>query len=240
MKVLFAGPSLHGADYEAGDVDVRGPAEMGDIERAVADGAVAIGLSDGHYGQVGAVWHKEILLALSAGVAVYGASSMGALRAAECETFGMVPVGSIARRFCSGELFDDADVALTNAPAELGYAPLTEPMVDVDATARRLAELGIVSAGEAEAIVEAARRVFFADRTVEAIFAAMGGGRAAELCELYQTHRVSQKTLDALELLGVLKALPAGERAAAPDWQFSQSPFWTDRVTPRSSAVTPL
>ena len=126
MKIVFAGPSLCGAEYDAGDVIVRGPAQMGDLERAVAEGAHAVGLIDGHYQQVGAVWHKEILLALSSGVAVYGAASMGALRAAECEAFGMVPVGDIARRYCSGALFDDADVALTNGPAELGFPPLTE------------------------------------------------------------------------------------------------------------------
>ena len=44
MKIVFAGPSLYGADYDAGDVVVRGPAQMGDVERAMADGATAIGL----------------------------------------------------------------------------------------------------------------------------------------------------------------------------------------------------
>ena len=133
MKVVFAGPSLHGAEFDPGDVVIRGPAEMGDLERAVAAGATAVGLVDGHYQQVGAVWHKEILFALASGVAVYGAASMGALRVSECEAFGMIPVGDIAHRYCSGELFDDADVALTNGPAELGFPPLTEAMVDVEA-----------------------------------------------------------------------------------------------------------
>jgi YcaO-like protein with predicted kinase domain len=35
------------------------------------------------------VWHKEILLALEHGVAVYGAASIGALRAGELDVFGM-------------------------------------------------------------------------------------------------------------------------------------------------------
>ncbi len=98
MKIVFAGPSLHGTPVEWGDIVCRGPAETGAIERALGDGATVIGLVDGHYQQVGAVWHKEILAALAAGAAVFGAASMGALRAAECAPFGMVPVGSIARR----------------------------------------------------------------------------------------------------------------------------------------------
>ena len=240
MKVLFAGPSLHGVAFDAGDVVLRGPARMGDLERAVGEGATVIGLVDGHYQQVGAVWHKEILLALASGVAVFGAASMGALRAAECEPFGMLPIGSIAERYCAGTLNDDADVALTNGPAELGFPPLTEPMVDVEATASALCVAGHVSADEAAAIVGAARRVFFADRTVEAIFAHPSLPRDERLQRLYLTHRVSQKTADALELLAVLKAWRPGEPRPGPAWRFANSPFWNERVTPHSSSVTPL
>lgn len=213
---------------------------MGDVERAIGDGATAIGLVDGHYQQVGAVWHKEILVALWSGVAVFGAASMGALRAAECEAFGMVPVGSIARRYCTGELYDDADVALTNGPAELGFPPLTEPMVDVEATVAHLVARGLISVAESGAIVAAARRVFFADRTVEAVFERLATPRAAELLALYTAHHVSQKTLDALELISLLKDFQPAAADGTRAWSFANSPFWTDRTTPRSSSVTPL
>lgn len=237
MKILFAGPSLYGADFDAGDVVLRGPAQMGDFERAMADGATAIGLVDGHYQQVGAVWHKEILHALSAGVAVYGAASMGALRAAECEAFGMVPVGDIARRYCAGELFDDADVALTNGPAELGFPPLAEAMVDVEATLAHLAALGHVDATRAAEVTAHARHLFFADRTIEAICAPFGPG----FRDLYETHRFSQKTADAIALVDLMKARPAGASPKLPrDWTFAATPFWTGRGDARSSSVTPL
>ena len=240
MKIVFAGPSLYGVEYDAADVIVRGPAQMGDLERAVAAGAHSVGLIDGHYQQVGAVWHKEILLALSSGVAVYGAASMGALRAAECEAFGMVPVGDIARRYCAGALFDDADVALTNGPADLGFPPLTEAMVDVDATASHLAALGLVTPAEAAAIIATARGIFFADRTADAIFERLDHPRAADLSRLYATHRVSQKTRDALELLELMKSHQPAVADAKPAWRFANSPFWSGRDTPRSSSVTPL
>ena len=240
MKILFAGPSLYGEQYDAGDVDVRGPAQMGDVERAVADGAKAIGLVDGHYQQVGAVWHKEILLALAQGIAVYGAASMGALRAAECEPFGMVPVGSIARRYCSGELYDDADVALINGPAELGFPPLTEPIVDVEATVASLTDQQLISPTGAAAIISGARRIFFADRTVDAIFERLQHPGSVRFHQLYLAHHVSQKARDALELLDLLKSLQPAATPTNPTWRFANSPFWNDRVTPRSSSVTPL
>lgn len=232
MKLLFVGPSLHGVAFDPGDVAIHGPVEMGDIERAVAAGALAIGIVDGHYQQIGAVWHKEILFALAAGVTIFGAASMGALRAAECEAFGMVPVGAIATRYCTGELFDDADVALTNAPAELGFAPLTEPIVDIEATLAHLQAHHLVTDAESDAIRSAARAIFFADRTIDAIFAALGGSRAGALRALYLTHRISQKAADALELLATMKAFSRTERTAPPDWRFARSPFWNDRVTP--------
>lgn len=237
MKVIFAGPSLYGAEFDAGDVVVRGPAQMGDIERAIADGATAIGLIDGHYQQVGAIWHKEILFALASGVAVFGAASMGALRAAECEPFGMIPIGQIANRYCSGELFDDAEVALTNGPAELGFPPLTEAMVDVLATVGHLLTADLISTATAREIEAAARAIFFADRTADAIFERL---KAPELLGLYAANRVSQKTRDALELVETLKAWNAAERGTPPDWRFSNSPFWTGRTAARSSSVTPL
>jgi len=236
VKIVFAGPSLYGVDFDPGDVTIRGPVEMGDLERAVAAGAISVGIIDGHYQQTGAVWHKEILHAIASGTAVYGAASMGALRAAECEDFGMIPIGDIAARYCTGALFDDADVALTNGPAELGFPPLTEALVDVVATAIHLRSKRLVTAADAERIVTAARTIFFADRTIEAIFEHL----APELLSLYRTHRVSLKTTDALALIETLKALPAGANRAPPrDWRFINSPFWTERDTPRSSAVTP-
>ncbi len=88
MKILFAGPSLAGTHYvpappgcadESGGqaVEVRGPAAQGDIGRAVLQGASAIGLFDGRCEDTASVWHKEILFALSRGVTVLGAASMG-------------------------------------------------------------------------------------------------------------------------------------------------------------------
>ncbi len=237
MKIVFAGPSLYGAQYDPGDVLVRGPAQMGDIERAVAAGATAVGLIDGHYQQVGAVWHKEILHALASGIAVFGAASMGALRAAECEVFGMVPVGEIATRYCTGELFDDADVALTNGPAELGFPPLTEPMVDVRSTLAHLTASGLISADAAGLVAATAGDIFFADRTVEAIFERL---KAPDLLAIYVANRVSQKTRDALDLVETLKAWDVARHRPEPDFRFANSPFWAGRNRLRSSSVTPL
>ncbi len=86
MKVIFVGPSLPDAASFAGDdAFVCPPAVQGDVLAAVKRGASVIGLIDGGFEYTAPVWHKEILYALSQNVAVLGAASMGALRAAECQ-----------------------------------------------------------------------------------------------------------------------------------------------------------
>ena len=70
-----------------------------------------IGIIDGGFEYTAPVWHKEILYALSAGTRVLGAASMGALRAAECHSFGMTGVGSIFKEYRDGTRIDDSDVA---------------------------------------------------------------------------------------------------------------------------------
>lgn len=219
MKVLFAGPSLSGQEYDRGGLDVRPPARQGDLYRAVLDGADAIGLIDGVFGFVPSVWHKEILFALKQGIPVLGAASLGALRAAECAAYGMVPVGPIAESYASGARNEDADVCLAHAPAELDFMPLSEPLVDVEATVAAMD----VTAAEAIALRLAANAIYFADRTVEAIVG--GAGLDGSFAERYRAARVRAKTADALLLVERLKALPPG-RGPIPDWPFVESEPW--------------
>ncbi|WP_411196226.1 TfuA-like protein, partial [Rhizobium sp.] len=117
MKVIFAGPSLPDAESLAGEaIRVLPPAMQGDVLAQLERGANVIGLIDGGFEYAAPVRHKEILHALSLGVAVFGAASMGALRAAECHPFGMIGIGRIFEDYRTGRLVDDAAVALMHAP----------------------------------------------------------------------------------------------------------------------------
>ena len=94
---VFAGPSIDAATIAAAvpGATIAPPAARGDVWLAVESGAEVIGLIDGYFEHVPAVWHKELLDALERGCHVFGSSSMGALRAAELAPFGMVGVGSV-------------------------------------------------------------------------------------------------------------------------------------------------
>lgn len=224
MKIVFAGPSIHGQEIDAPNVAIRPPVRLGDVLAAVQEGVEVIGIIDGYFeGQV-AVWHKEILFALSQGVAVLGAASMGALRAAECAPFGMRPVGSIARAYANGEIEADADVAVVHGPAELGYPPLNEAMVDVRATMAHLRALDLVSADQENVVTETAARLFFKQRTTGAIFNGLQDGE--KLKALYKANRVGQKTRDALELIAEVEGMPTGHIPVPTDWTFEASAPW--------------
>lgn len=222
MRVLFAGPSLFGADCALGEIEVRPPARQGDVDRAVSDGAAAIGLVDGVFGSVPSVWHKEILFALSQGVAVLGAASLGALRAAECHSFGMRAVGTIAADYIAGRRRDDGDVCLIHATAELGFLPLSEPLVDVEATLSAMVASDTATGVEAAALLAAARNLYFSDRDLERL---CSEARLPAFAERYRRHRVSAKTRDALELVAELRQCPDW-RGPRPDWNFVASDPW--------------
>lgn len=234
MRALFAGPSLAGTPYvrhppngneaEGGvGLHLCGPASQGDIARAVLAGASAIGLVDGRFEDMAAVWHKEILFALSRGVSVLGAASMGALRAAECADFGMIGIGRIFERYRSGELDDDAAVAQVHAPQELGYQPLSEALVNVEATIAELDRLELVDPFESSRLLASARAIFFKQRTMSGVALDAGlGGRTDEITALLNRHKVDQKRIDALLLVDRL-CRQGYDRMPPPAWRFAET-----------------
>lgn len=205
MKFVFVGPSLPTRLVTAHDVLIKPPAAKGDIFDAALAGATIIGLIDGTYDTHLSVWHKEILFALSRGIRVLGASSMGALRAAECQAYGMEPVGKIAQGFVAGLYDDDSDVALLHAPKELGWVPITEPIVDVWATVENLVSLNEISECQATQILSIARSIHFKKRTTDSLFGAIEGG--CELKSEYLKYHTSQKKIDALHLIAKVNSL---------------------------------
>lgn len=226
MKALFVGPSLHGQVLDHAGLDIRPPARQGDLWRAVEDGASAIGLVDGVFGFIPAVWHKEILFALSEGVTVLGGASMGALRAAECHSFGMIAVGAIADDFVTGRRDDDADVCLAHGPAELDYVPLSEPLVDVEATLAAMLAAGAIDALQSADLLRTARSTYFADRTLpELLRTVWPAGQLDDALALYEAHRVRLKQRDALELVERLHDL-SETRTAPPGFKFVASEPW--------------
>jgi hypothetical protein len=221
--IVFLGPSLPLAEArKLLRADYRPPARQGDVFRALVDRPRVIVLVDGVFESVPSVWHHELLAAHAAGVHVLGASSMGALRAAELP--GVVKgVGEIARRFARGEWNDDALVALLHAGAEHGFRPMTLPWVNVWATARAAQRAGLIGAARRRQLVDAATRVFYQARTWRSVLEATGWPEALRrrFLEFARTRGVDLKADDARAALRAAKR--AGPRR--PPTAFHASSF---------------
>lgn len=215
MIVAFLGPSLPAA--EARGFEVLPPARQGDVWRALRLRPRAIALIDGVFESQPSVWHHEILDALDAGVAVFGGASMGALRAAELHTRGMVGVGRIFRWYRDGTVIDDAEVALLHGDAEHGFVPLTVPLVNVRWAAREAVRAGVLKKAGAQALVEQAARTFYQERTWPALLKTLP--EAAQ--KRWKRFRVPDlKAEDAREVLRAARLAgpvrPAAPRQPAP------------------------
>jgi hypothetical protein len=174
--VAFLGPSLPASEVRAiaRSVTVLPPAGRGDVWRALSLRPRAIALIDGLFEASPSVWHREILEALEAGVGVFGGASMGALRAVELGAFGMVGVGQVFRWFRDGTLIDDSEVALLHAGAAHGHRPSTVPLVNVRWVAQQARAKDVLTRPEAAALVAAASRIFYQDRSWPLILTRLG------------------------------------------------------------------
>jgi hypothetical protein len=232
--IVFAGPSLGG--FEPADwpgIDFRPPAACGDIARVIIGAPRAIGLIDGFFETSASPWHKEILWGLSRGVAMFGAASLGALRAAELAPFGMRGVGQVFEACRKGILEDDAEVAVLHGPAETGYLPLTEAMVNVRASLGRARRAGILGRDEELVFTEAASAIFYKDRTWPRIIehvARLGADRAAiaKLSDWVAQNPVDVKREDALELLALLSSADLGSPKGDEKFEFVDTSYFVE------------
>lgn len=236
--VVFVGPTLPSEHVRSAlpAAELRGPAARGDLYRATKTGATSIVLIDGYFDQQLAVWHKEVLWALSRGVRVYGAASMGALRAAELQRFGMVGIGRIFDWYARGAIEADDEVAVAHESEERGYRVVSDAMVNLRATFLAAEGAAVIRSDTASALIAIGRSIFYPSRTLKEVIrcAELAGVDAAELETLGHWLRsspeqvVDQKRADALAALERVSADLALPEAAptGPDFSFSYTEVW--------------
>ncbi|RED43370.1 TfuA-like protein [Aestuariispira insulae] len=228
---VFLGPSL--PENEARsilDVNYLPPVSQGDVYRAVSEGAKVVAVIDGYFERIPAVWHKEILWAMKQGVHVYGASSMGALRAAELAPFGMKGVGEIFHAFAEGRLFDDDEVTIAHGPKELGYPATSDAMVNIRATLDRAVDAAIVTPKIRDLLIERAKGTYYPLRNYEDLLDFLethDADAAAALACWLPEGRIDAKKADAKALLQeVRNALEQGLSPFEAGYHFEHTDAW--------------
>ena len=166
---VFAGPSLPFVDrIEAPGISYLPPARRGDVARAAEEHDVVL-LIDGFFHQELAPSPKETFAACRIS-SFYGAASMGALRAAECRSYGATPLGAIARWYASETIDGDDEVAVLMHPKT--FVSLTVPVVNVRYVARLANRRGLLDPVTATGWVRAARsKIYYAERSWSAVLA---------------------------------------------------------------------
>jgi hypothetical protein len=253
---IFLGPSLPLADARSilADATYLPPAQQADIASLASreDKPDAIGLIDGVFMQSLSVWHNELLYAMHRGVRIFGASSIGALRAAETAPFGAVGVGAIYRMYADGTLEDDDEVALAYSfdRPTARYVKTSEPMVNIRATLHAAADRDEITYAVCAEAIGVAKAIYFPERNIPAFLAlasenSLLAPHLDSLAAALRDHYVDLKRLDAIELLETLarpEPEPPGrgqEFAFDPSYVF-ETLYNRDRVVTHDGTELPL
>lgn len=225
---IFIGPTLPLEEAKPRlDAVYLPPVKYGDVYRITQlYRPRVIGIIDGYFNSVPAVWHKEILYAMNQGTAVFGASSMGALRAAELAPLGMIGCGRIFEAYQKrclppyvDEIFEDDDeVAVTHAPAEMGYKALSEAMVNIRFTLAKAEQMQIIDLDCRNSLISIAKALFYPQRSFQQMVKiarqrGMNESILENLTGWVNENMLDQKKADAIELLSHIGSYQTGRNA---------------------------
>ncbi len=230
--VVFLGPTLPAsAASKLIDAHILPPASVGDVYRAARNNSRFIVLIDGYFERIPAVWHKEILYALSRGVTVVGCSSMGALRAAELHLYGMHGHGEIFLAYRDEVYEDDDEVAVAHGTAESGYRCVSDALVNIRYGLSVAQARSLISDTSRQCLERLAKSWYYADRHWAALIDA--GHRLAlpeeEMRALRQFVREVKpdlKRLDAEETLSLVCAGRFKPPPTLPLFNFERTNSW--------------
>jgi hypothetical protein len=233
IATVFLGPSMSVDEARTilPHAIFRPPAAQGDLLAAVdQDGAEIIGLIDGTFHQTLSVWHSEICYLLSRGITLLGASSMGALRAAETERFGTVGVGAIFEWYRDGIIAGDDEVALVHGTEDDGYRQMSLVLVNIRASLSEAIRRGALAARYADQVIGVASALYYPDRRVETILLhckdlLIPGEELSAIERVLTVDHVDLKRSDARKLLMLTNEIVEGltPRPKRVEFEFNRS-----------------
>jgi hypothetical protein len=171
--VLYAGPSGYDTDLVLDGIEVRPPAQRGEISALVdAREPGVLALADGVFHQSLAVGHVELREAVHRGWQVWGLSSLGAIRACEMRHLGVRGYGAVYRQFVADDRFSDDEVALLHAP-DPPYQAVSEPLIHIRIGLQALVNDGTIPPARRRALLNRLKKMWYGDRTLGFVKAAL-------------------------------------------------------------------
>lgn len=205
---VFLGPSL--SHTEANNIlpaHYAPPIRRGDIEMALNEGAKIIGIIDGSFYRSFSVGPFEIIMAIEKGIKVFGASSMGALKAVECHPFGMIGVGKIYELYQSGKIDAEDEVAIVFDPETL--RALSIPLVNMRYAFALAEKEGILNRKEKNTLLRIGKKIYFPERTYKHVFmiAKEKGFSKTKIDQLISYVKDPSRDLKSLDTIECLKSI---------------------------------
>ncbi|WP_235283428.1 MULTISPECIES: TfuA-related McrA-glycine thioamidation protein [unclassified Methanosarcina] len=162
--VIFTGNSIRHEDAKKIlRANYQPPVRRFQLEKFVQQGYKVMGIIDGIFFDRAAVGHREIISALNAGIKVVGGASMGALRASELDTHGMIGVGKVYEWYRDGVIESDDEVAVSTNPDT--FEPISVPLVNIRETLKAALATGLISEKEHDGLLELAINTYYPDRS---------------------------------------------------------------------------
>lgn len=144
------------------EVIYKRPIKRGDLGHDLNENPTIIGIIDGVFHQNSAVGHREILNVIKKGIEVYGASSMGALRASELDSLGMHGIGYVYNQYANGTIISDDDVAVMLDSETL--KPLSVPLINMNYIFTNAVNKNIITEDEKEELLKIAKKTYYPQR----------------------------------------------------------------------------
>ena len=148
--------------HEGVEVIYKRPIKRGDLGHDIKENPDIIGIIDGVFHQNSSVGHKEILNVMNKGITVVGSSSMGALRASELDTLGMIGIGYVYEQYATGKVTSDDDVAVMLDSDTL--ESLSEPLINMDYVFTNAVNENIITETQKDELIEIAKSTFYPKR----------------------------------------------------------------------------
>lgn len=162
--VVFTGNSISHEDAKKIlKANYQPPVRRFQLEKFIQKGYNIIGIIDGIFFDRAAVGHREIISSLNAGIKVVGGASMGALRASELDTHGMIGVGKVYEWYRDGIIESDDEVAVSTNPDT--FEPISVPLVNIRETLKAALATGTISEKERNDLLELAINTYYPDRS---------------------------------------------------------------------------
>jgi TfuA protein len=213
LPIVFLGPSLKLEKAKnIINADFRPPAKKGDfIKLSLFSDTRKVVLIDGVFLQDYPPTPIEVFQVIrKTNFKVYGASSIGALRAVELEKFGMVGIGKIFEFYKKEIINSDDEIAVT---FDSNYNLLSEAMIDIRYNIFLAWKRQIIDKETKQIMIKLAKSIYFPFRSYDNII-----DKSLDMYSLHKksilnfkdyisTNRKSLKELDALRALTFISSL---------------------------------